>query len=343
MSLLCGLGYHTAPGVPRWNDGYYFARCTRCGVDLIRTPFSGWRVPNGYRVVWQEQPPASRPDVRLEPELELEPTEPKAAPVAEVRAPSAMEAPVVSEVTKPAVAVPDAKPATVDDKRRRLPVEALLERLRGTPGPGAAPPEPSAPAATSRRSDWDFMMEPEERARSVNHERETTSKSLPDTSEAPGTAIPVQPKPARVSPSIASRALVILRRRVVSTFRRARHNKQLAQAAFATLIFTVIVAGVLSLPKRPRSESQGPNPQQVMPVVRAEELETVVAATERSFVAARALSCRDAPALQARRVRVLARGASVQVLARDGEWVSLATSIGQCWASAKYVSAPRPL
>jgi hypothetical protein len=343
LSLRCGLGYHAANGVPRWNDGHYFARCARCGVDLVRTPFSRWHVPNGYRVVWQAQPPASRPDVTLEPELQLEQTEPQVAPVAKVPAP--MEVPAAEEVVHMlAVAAPAQKPARADDKRRRLPVEALLERLRGTPGPSAAPPEPSVPAALPRRPAWDFMMEPEERARSAEHQAATSNKAVAKKTEDRATPIAAETSQPHIGPSIATRAFIRLRRHAASTYRRARHNKQLVQVAFATLIAAPIVAaGVLWLPEPPISENQVSYPKQVIPVDTTYEPETIPAATAASFVAARALSCRDAPALQARRVRVLARGASVQVLARDGEWVSLATSAGQCWAIGKYVSEPRPL
>jgi hypothetical protein len=310
----------------------------------VRTPFSRWHVPNGYRVVWQAKPPASRPDVTLEPELQLEQTEPQVAPVAKVLAPSAMEVPAAAEVVHtPAVAAPAPKPGRADDTRRRLPVEALLERLRGTSGPGAPPPEPSVPAALPRRPAWDFMMEPEERARSAEHQAATTDKAMAKKPEIRAMPVAAETSQAHMGPSIVTRALVRLRRHAASTYRRARHNKQLAQVAFATLIVAIVAAGVVWLPKRPIRENQVSDPKQVMPMVTANEPETVPATIEASFVAARALSCRDAPALQARRVRVLARGASVQVLARDGEWVSLATSAGQCWAIGKYVSEPRPL
>lgn len=57
MPLLCQLGRHRPGTRARWNDGYYFARCTRCHRDLVRTAFEGWHVPRGYRVVWQAKPP----------------------------------------------------------------------------------------------------------------------------------------------------------------------------------------------------------------------------------------------------------------------------------------------
>lgn len=52
MSLLCRLGGHEAGAGEIYNGGYYFARCRRCGEDMIRSG-AAWRmVPPGHRVVW---------------------------------------------------------------------------------------------------------------------------------------------------------------------------------------------------------------------------------------------------------------------------------------------------
>lgn len=57
MRLLCALGRHRPEPWPRWNAGYYFARCKRCGRDLVRTAYGDWGIPKGCRVVWQTTPP----------------------------------------------------------------------------------------------------------------------------------------------------------------------------------------------------------------------------------------------------------------------------------------------
>lgn len=57
MRLLCALGRHRPEPWPRWNAGYYFARCRRCGRDLVRTAYGDWGIPKGCRVVWQTTPP----------------------------------------------------------------------------------------------------------------------------------------------------------------------------------------------------------------------------------------------------------------------------------------------
>lgn len=61
LPLLCALGRHRTDPLAQWNDGYYFARCKRCGHDLVRTAFGDWTIPQGYRVVWAAEAPASDP------------------------------------------------------------------------------------------------------------------------------------------------------------------------------------------------------------------------------------------------------------------------------------------
>lgn len=63
---LCELGWHQPSADARWNAGYYFTQCRRCGQDLVRTAYGRWRVPRGYRVVWQTEPPSSALPPRME-------------------------------------------------------------------------------------------------------------------------------------------------------------------------------------------------------------------------------------------------------------------------------------
>lgn len=65
MPFLCGLGMHKTAGLPRWNDGFYFTACQRCGRDLVRTAFERWTVPDGFRVVWRPDAPQRAPSARL--------------------------------------------------------------------------------------------------------------------------------------------------------------------------------------------------------------------------------------------------------------------------------------
>lgn len=57
MGLLCALGRHRPEPWPRWNAGYYFSRCGRCGRDLVRTTYGSWYVPKGCKIVWETTPP----------------------------------------------------------------------------------------------------------------------------------------------------------------------------------------------------------------------------------------------------------------------------------------------
>lgn len=73
LPLLCALGRHKTDLLDRWSDGYYVTRCRRCGLDLVRTAFSGWTAPKRYRVVWKAEPPASVEQVRTVPQADAEP------------------------------------------------------------------------------------------------------------------------------------------------------------------------------------------------------------------------------------------------------------------------------
>lgn len=104
MPLLCDLGWHRPDPIARWNDGYYFSKCSRCGRDLVRTAFGQWQVPKGYRVVWQQKPPETREEIALVPE-----TAGEIANGAEQPATTAL--PPVREPEQPVAAEPVQAPA----------------------------------------------------------------------------------------------------------------------------------------------------------------------------------------------------------------------------------------
>jgi hypothetical protein len=90
-SLRCRLGWHAPLKGALWNQGYYFSRCGRCGVDLVRTTYSGWEAPRGQRVVWGARPETGQSDAR--PNLPAPPTATSTRPApkparASTRAPS---------------------------------------------------------------------------------------------------------------------------------------------------------------------------------------------------------------------------------------------------------------
>ena len=117
MPLLCDLGWHRPDPIARWNDGYYFSKCSRCGRDLVRTAFGQWQVPKGYRVVWQQKPPETREEIALVPETAgeaangAEQSPPAAsAPVAEAEQPVAAEPVAVVEAPMPSFAAATPEP-----------------------------------------------------------------------------------------------------------------------------------------------------------------------------------------------------------------------------------------
>ena len=69
MRLLCSLGLHVPKGSVRWNHGYYFTKCARCGRDLVRTAHGRWHVPQGQRVVWQAGRNVANAATAVEPPL----------------------------------------------------------------------------------------------------------------------------------------------------------------------------------------------------------------------------------------------------------------------------------
>jgi uncharacterized protein YraI len=65
-------------------------------------------------------------------------------------------------------------------------------------------------------------------------------------------------------------------------------------------------------------------------------------AREQAFVTASVLQCRSAPVERSTPVRKLVRGAQVQILAREDDWISVAHKGRQCWAAARFLSAAQP-
>ena len=60
LPLTCRLFGHAPDPFPRWNEGYYFARCRRCGTQLVRTAYGRWQPPpRGFRIVWSTVRPDS--------------------------------------------------------------------------------------------------------------------------------------------------------------------------------------------------------------------------------------------------------------------------------------------
>jgi hypothetical protein len=98
-------------------------------------------------------------------------------------------------------------------------------------------------------------------------------------------------------------------------------------------------AGIASPPpKAATKEPEGRTPARPVP---APPLPTLPG-RELAFVSASVLQCRSAPVERSAPVRKLVRGAQVQILAREGEWVSVAHKGRQCWAAGRFLSAAEP-
>lgn len=397
MSLLCSLGFHVPDGIPRWNDGYYFASCRRCGRDIVRTAFEKWHEPVGYKVVWSAEPPEDRPEITVVPveavaslveraaEPAPEPNLPQGQGEATTLEREAVPARGDAEAATPAVAPPEPGASTVatqdepalDDiaerapaargPRRRgsaLPIEAVFARLRAdkaAPSPEAPsleepmqPPEqqPAAeavpmptvqPAAPRRRPNWDFM-----------DDDDAGEELVPAPAAAPAsrTTAPQSSFEEEKGPRLRDRmagAGMRMRRgasRLTPRFLLEDEPSPLlviAGALFISSAIALIVTFAIPSPSPPAATPE-PLGQQAVPSSGTASAPTTVAQpVKQAFVAASTLSCRSAPTLQGTRVKTLARGARVVILAEDGAWASLGYEGHQCWAEARFISDLPPL
>lgn len=389
MNLLCRLGRHRPRGIPRWNDGYYFATCARCGADLVRTAFQSWHVPSGYRVVWSDRPPASRPEVALMPREDdppaaagesgsraelaqpADPPDAEPAPEADRDRSAGDERPV-----EPAAA-PDETPVLSEGSRPgRLPIEEVLAQLNAEdsaePARETATAPPEAPPRR-RRSTWDFMDD--DPFREGAPPGFAAGGRAPARETAPGPAPPGEPERDEAGPPRRDRGERWRRvRSALHNFWSGPDEPKPTLVIALALALALVITAAMALALRSAGSSSGASVASSKPGVRGDgaeirerpdpfaasapdlgEAEAEEAGgqgseeapaglpEERGYVVASLLSCRDAPALQARRVRNLLRGQEVLVLSREGDWASLAFRGGQCWARAHFISPVPPL
>jgi hypothetical protein len=317
MSLLCSLGLHRPEGVPRWNDGYYFTKCGRCGRDLVRTAYGRWDVPRGYRIVWQAQPPVGRPDIKLEPAgSELEPAQSTAQ----------AEAAVPDEPVSTASAGEDAKPKGRKAKRSAAEV------------PGEAQAGESQAATPRTPSNYPDFMD-DDFGRSPPKRRIPRPAPTEDPYAGEGTAAALATLP---------RLLDSLRRpRVEQVEEDEPEQLPLSRGSMyfifggAALAALIVAAVIVALYRGPiqRTADRDPIGAGDTPFAVEEPAQDMGSV---AFVTASLLSCRSAPSLQAPRLRSLARGTRVGMIAADGDWVSLASDGRQCWVLARYLSSAEP-
>lgn len=448
-SLLCQLGWHAPEPLARWNDGYYFTRCKRCRCDLIRTLYSDWQVPRGFRVVWQSHPPVShatrarlvreraseaprtvlRSNAPSETELPIQEVlrhlqkqdqrqPPRTAPEEVDEAPEPAPAgqpdfvspqPVSPQAPKSvASGIPAAGPQGAVESAAAVeaepPTAAVVEQ-EAAPEPKSGPHEeaarspeaeargPSGPqwvepdAAGARRvsrvpdfmadwpatTDWEYVptlrrpraaepepdAEPEREPRPAPPEAVTEAVEAEPAAAAEATALPDAPAgegPLAPAPRPSRSELLEPEqvRPVKPHFEKIRgpdgeprlgrivpgqEQGQPTLSATATLLAValplLLLVAVLLLSRGPRMT------ETVAQRVAPSPLPTQ-AAPQPAFVTASVLNCRAAPARQAEPVRRLARGAQVAMIARDGEWISIAYRGQQCWALLRYIAKERP-
>lgn len=318
--LLCRMGRHKPEPVARWNDGYYFSRCRRCGADLVRTVYGRWEPPKGFRVVWR----SSRPEGALGADL-IEAVE------------------IGAESPAPA---PPPEPA-----RETLPIQAVLRQLEEDEaariGPDVEadaeteevearphlPPEPSRPSRVP-----DFMSDPEE------EEDWEGPPPAPRVTPPPRPAAEpaVEPPPARPNPAFAGLAASEPPAPEAAVDEQAEEvspapigNRRKAAMAGAGLVLMLFVAALMGWGQGSFAGKGDPGP--------APPQRVALGAGQPVFVTASGLACRAEPGPGAAEVRQLVRGDAVRLIARDGDWASIAHHGAQCWTPLRYLSVERPI
>jgi hypothetical protein len=455
VSPLCNMGWHRVSADVRWNSGYYFSRCQRCGRDLVRTIYGRWHVPRGYRVVWQPAAPAGSLPLGLDRRVpakrrpsnlpiqhvldQLKNVRPDtAAPLVQAppAPPPAMAAPataglgssepwtaepvihepvtpepVASQAVTPEAATPEqvksepvppdpeaqaegglsfdpasaspsaatetmqssddisqdddaAEPSTVMDAPEGLATPAPIDGGAAggpsvppelTPAPAQDQQEPPPDAAPQTESEAtpsslspsaeDFMDDGEDKSawdslvsspspRSIGHKPGASDTAWADRAARLGTMF---------RKTMRTRALAVRNRLARATRRGWKRLDNLdlppATATLAGLAggaAVSILAGVLAIAAL---LAEGNMAQQSAVPDRTIDQRSGTP----SFVSARLLNCRAAPARQARLVRRLGRGEEIEILANDANWASIGVQGRQCWVLARYISAARPL
>jgi hypothetical protein len=461
MPLTCELGWHRADPLARWNDGYYFSKCTRCGRDLVRTAYQRWHVPKGYKVVWQAHPPEPRrpammvadavgaaapspapelpiqevlrhletrdlsndggvgcedeepqplpppipDDVHLgtvrvsevhvdqllvsgmqlgaapeesgdpesggpegaDPELPFE--EPPAPPEteAEAEAPPAIEEPEVEEAEAPAPAPAMQAPvrrSAADDfmadssdldfwevaprraERQAADEPSRLAREDGMPGAGAG----DIPILEPVIEDGEYGDTPR-------------FQQLAEDLDS------IAPLEAEAEPELEEGEKRHARPSFLSAFARSRGPRETEEQAEAApagsgfslsgrlAVASLAAAALLMLASLVARPPEGPEPVPPASALPAKTLAPPPAAAaaparadapmlfperRKAFVTARILNCRASPVEEAGSVKKLSRGAEVEVLAREADWMSISHDGRQCWAAVRYISPDRP-
>ncbi len=83
-SLACLVLGHAPETMIVSNGGYRFSHCRRCGVEIVQSVVSGWRVPQkGFKITWRsdQRPSAERAPSAASQHPASPPPEPPPAPL----------------------------------------------------------------------------------------------------------------------------------------------------------------------------------------------------------------------------------------------------------------------
>jgi hypothetical protein len=69
VKLFCSIGGHSASEQRMRNAGHHFARCTRCGIDLVEHEGRWSTAPKGFRIIWKSVPREAEPILELQDEF----------------------------------------------------------------------------------------------------------------------------------------------------------------------------------------------------------------------------------------------------------------------------------
>lgn len=340
-SLFCAVGSHSpAPGA-RWNSGYYFTKCARCDRDLVRTAYSRWHEPKGFRVVWQAQAPASFVAAELidEDALSRPPTEGE-LPIQEVirhvqngdlagEAPAAVAATDETDPADPAFDTLDTCEAPLAETDPAAAKDTADEPV--VPVTRAVPTRaiPDFMDAGAEIDPWDesprrHLTQPVRD--NGGKDREPEAERNFEFVRAFGTRFSSAVEAAAGRGRRWGPNLSVLKQRVQW---RTGWPLVAAAALAAALLLVLWISQVRNRPAAPNMSAT-----QIRPLA--------ASGGQLAFVTAHVLNCRSAPAQQANSVKVLRRGERIRLIARDGDWVSLVDG-GQCWALARYFSLEPPI
>lgn len=331
--LRCRWGRHSPDPVARWNAGYYFSRCRRCGADLVRTDYGRWEPPRGFRVVWRSSRPEHALGTDLVEAVKIEAESPAPVPGPALESAEA-ELPIQAVLRRLEEEARDEAADTEDETGAEAESDPAGER------PGL-PPEPSRPSRVP-----DFMDDPEMDS--------DWGGPLPPPRKTPrpqpaAPVVETPPDPPRFNPAFAG---LVARARPApepapdeeqaaaeeadeEEAPPATGNRRRAAMAGAGLVLMVFVAGLMGWGQGTFAGKGDPGsapPQKVS-----------LGAGQPVFVTAGGLACRAEPGPGAAELRQLLRGDAVRLIARDGDWASIAHHGEQCWTPVRYLSVERPI